>query len=234
MNLELSKKPKNPVIIEGFPGFGLVGSISTEFLVHHLDTEQIGSIKIEETSPLIAIHDGKVVETIGIYYDKKNNLVIIHAITSAQGMEWELKEVLLKLAKELEAKEIVSIEGVIVANSEQPRSFYFTSSSVTEKRFVSSKIEKLKEGIVVGVTGALLLEKQLPVSAIFVETHSAMPDSKAAAKVIEVLDKYLNLKIDYGPLLHQAEVFEHTLKKLMQQREEMSEEQEKKKMSYIS
>jgi predicted ATP-grasp superfamily ATP-dependent carboligase len=103
-----------------------------------------------------------------------------------------------------------------------------------EKKFDSINIEKLKEGIVVGVTGALLLERDIPVSSIFVETHSAMPDSKAAASIIQVLDKYLGLSIDYKPLLKQAEEFEKKLKTLIAQKSAVAEEQEKKKLSYIS
>ena len=169
------------------------------------------------------------------YIVGKNNIIIIHAITNAQGIEWQLKDIVSKLAKDLEAREVICIEGVVGGeNSDSPRGFYFTTIKENEKRFENAKIPKLKEGIVVGVTGALLLEKDVPVSSIFVETHSAMPDSKAAAKVIEILDKYIGLKVDYGPLLKQAEVFEKKLKMLMQQRTEVSEEQEKKRMSYIS
>ena len=44
MKIELSKKPKNCTLIEGFPGFGLVGTIATEYLLEHLQTEKIGKI----------------------------------------------------------------------------------------------------------------------------------------------------------------------------------------------
>ena len=86
-----------------------------------------------------------------------------------------------------------------------------------------------------GTTGILLLksEKNLPVTSIFAEAHSELPDSKAAAKVIEVLDKYLRLKIDYKPLLEQAEKFETKLKELISKGQKVSEEQQKKKLSYV-
>ena len=233
MKIELNKKPKNPIIIEGFPGFGLVGNISTEFLIEHLGAEQIGSIKVEESSPMIAIHGGKVVHPIGIFYDKKNNIVLVHVITSAQGIEWKMAEVVAKLAKDLQAKEIICLEGV-VGGGKTTNSFYFTNKKPKEKKFDEANVKKLNEGIVVGVTGALLLEKDLPVSSIFVETQSAMPDSKAAAKVIEVLDRYLGLKVDYKPLLKQAEVFEKKLKGILSQKNAVADAQEKKKLSYIS
>ncbi len=234
MEIQLAKKPKNPIIIEGFPGFGLVGNISTEFLIEHLNAELIGSIRVEETSPMIAIHEGKVVHPIGVFYNKKNNIIILHVITSAQGIEWQMADVIKKLAKELQAKEIICLEGVVGNEKDSTRSFYYTNKKDSSKRFDEANITQLKEGIVVGVTGALLLEKELPVSSVFVETHSAMPDSKAAAKVIEVLDKYLGLSVDYKPLLKQAEAFEKKLKTIMSQKDSITDQQKKKKLSYIS
>jgi predicted ATP-grasp superfamily ATP-dependent carboligase len=73
-----------------------------------------------------------------------------------------------------------------------------------------------------------------PMIALFAETHSSLPDSKAAANVIEVLDKYLGLDVDSKPLLKQAEVFEAKLKTLMQQTAGSKEQQERKALSYIS
>jgi len=40
--VKLTKKIKNPIVIEGFPGFGLVGTIVTEFLLDHLKCEEVG------------------------------------------------------------------------------------------------------------------------------------------------------------------------------------------------
>jgi uncharacterized protein len=235
MQLTLYKKPKNPIIIVGFPGFGLVGNIVTEFLIEHLNTEQIGCIRVEESTPLIAVHEGKVVEPIGISYDKKNNIILLHVITSSAGIEWQLSQQILKLAEELGAKEILSFEGVVSQDmGKETESFYFTNNKLCEDRFKKAKIGRLNEGIVVGVTGALLLEKKQPISAIFVETHSNMPDSKAAAKAVEALDKYFDLNIDYKPLLKQAEKFEDKLKHILEQKEQTVSEQEKKKLSYIS
>ena len=65
MKIELYKKPKNVTIIEGFPGFGLVGTITTEFLIDHLKAEKIGRVFFQDLAPLIAVHEGKIVEPIG-------------------------------------------------------------------------------------------------------------------------------------------------------------------------
>ena len=228
MEIILNKKPKNPRLIEGFPGFGFVSTITTEFLIEHLNAKQIGRIESNHIMPMVA----KLVDPLGIFYDPAHNLVIFHAITNVAGLEWELAEKLNALAKELKVKEVISIEGV-ASNSEDPRAFFYSNISKSTELLKKIKIEPLKEGIIMGVTGALLLKSKLPMSAIFVETHSQLPDSRAAAKVIEVLDKYLNLKVDYKPLLEKAEQFESKLKTLMQQKNKAEEEKDKKELSYF-
>ena len=73
MKIELTKKPQGVTIIEGFPGFGLVGTISTEFLLDHLDTKKIGHIWFSEMNPMVAVHDKEIVDPLGIFYNKQYN-----------------------------------------------------------------------------------------------------------------------------------------------------------------
>src|SRR3989344_4278563 len=94
-------------------------------------------------------------------------------------------------------------------------------------------IEDLKEGIVMGVTGALLLRSDFPISCIFAETHSSLPDSRAAAKIIEVLDSYLNLNVDFKPLLRKAEEFEDKLKELAERTKDATYQKTKKELDYF-
>ncbi|MDO8555654.1 MAG: PAC2 family protein [Nanoarchaeota archaeon] len=214
MEIELTYKPKSPIVVQGFPGYGLVGTIVTEFLIKHLNAKQIGRIQIEEASPIVAVHDNKAVDPLGIFYDKKDNIIILHALTSVQGLEWQLAEKIIELTKQVKAKELLCIEGVGNPNlgNEEPRTFYMGPS----KKLASIKnLNRLNEGIIMGVTGALLLKDGLPINAIFSETHSQMPDSRASAKIIEVLDKYLGLKVDYKPLLQQATQFEKQLRDIV-------------------
>ncbi len=222
-------------MIEGFPGFGLVGTIASEFLLEHLKFEQIGKIIFDEMPATIAIHDGKVVEPLGIFYNKKYNLVLLHAITASSGMEWKLSEMVVDLAKQLNAKEIICLEGV--GSSEETttsRVFFYSNNEKNKNKFKKIKVEPLKEGIIIGVTGAVLLRaEKIPVSCIFAETHTNLPDSKAAAKVIEVLDKYLGLRVDYKPLIAQAEKFENKLKGLLTEGQKAQQVSEKKKLSYV-
>ena len=235
MEVKLWKKPKNCTIIEGFPGFGLVGTIASEFLIEHLKTEQIGKVLFNDMPAMVAIHEKKIVEPLGIFYNQKYNVVILHAITAATHYEWAMAETIGKIASDLKAKEIISLEGVGSAeDSVDSRVFHYTNNDKNAKLFEKAGIEALKEGIIIGVTGAILLRvEKLPVSCLFAETHSNLPDSKAAARIVEALDKYLGMELDYKPLLEQAQKFEEKLKTILQKSQEAQEVSDKKKLSYL-
>ena len=235
MKIKLIKKPKKPIIIEGFPGFGLVGTIACEFLVDHLNTELIGKVLLEDEPAIVAIHKGKIIEPLSISYNKKYNLVIIHSMTATPGSEWKISDIIIAIAKELNAKEIVSLESVnsndIMGN---PKTFYYTNDKKKDKIFRNIKLNQLKEGIIMGVSSALLLKvDKIPMSCIFAEIHTTLPDSKAAAEVIKVLDKYLDLKVDYKPLLETAKQFENKLKEILQQSKQTIINRDKKALSYV-
>ena len=233
MKLVLTKKPKNVTIIEGFPGFGLIGTIAIEFLLEHLQTEKIGSIEMDDIPAMIAIHNNKVIEPVSLHYNKKHNLVLIHAINIGKNTGWKLSEVIAQLSQELTAKEIISLEGVGSPNSGGRVFYYATSNGVVGKK-LSGVANPLNEGIIVGVTGALLAKTmKTPLVALFAEAQSGLPDSKAAAEIIKALDVYTGLEIDPKPLLAQAKEFEQKLKGILQKSGKAEELQEEKRENYF-
>jgi|TARA_B100000315_G_C14546037_1_gene573278 uncharacterized protein len=229
MKIELKKKPKNPIIIEGFPGFGLIGTIVTEFLLEHMNCELIGEFIYDDLPAIAAIHKGKLIKPMAVHYSKKYNIVILQTILNPKGKEWAIAKAILDMAKQLKAKKIISVEGVTSPNILKSTNniFYYG-----DKKLEKFGLKLIDESIVVGVTSSVMLRYDNSV-CIFAETHSRLPDSKAAAKVIKTLDKYLGLKVDYKPLLKQAHDFESKLKSLMKQTSKASEESDKKYLSYL-
>ena len=233
MKLILTKKPKNVTIVEGFPGFGLIGTIATEFLMEHLDTEKIGVIEMDEIPAMIAVHDSKIIEPVSIHYNKKFNLVFIHAINIGKNLAWKLADAIIDLAEQLGAKEIISLEGVGSPNPDASRVFYYTTKDGNVVKKLEGTANPLREGIVVGVTGALLAKHiKTPIIALFAEAKSNLPDSKAAAEIIRALDAYVDLDVDPKPLLKQAMVFEEKLKGIVEKSQRAQEIQEDK-MGYV-
>ena len=234
MKLVLTKKPKNVTIIEGFPGFGLIGTIATEFLMEHLQTEKIGIIEMEEVPAMIAIHANKVIEPISLHYNKKYNFVLVHAINIGKDLGWKLADIIAQMAKELSAKQIISLEGVGSPAGESGRVFYYATKDSSISKKLQGVANPLMEGVIVGVTGALLAKNlDIPIVALFAEASSGLPDSKAAAHIVEALDKYTGLDMNPAPLMKQAESFEKKLKGIIDKGQKAQEIEEDKKESYF-
>ncbi|MEK6864416.1 MAG: PAC2 family protein [Nanoarchaeota archaeon] len=233
MNLVLSKKPKSPIIIEGFPGLGLISTITTEFLIKHLNAKSIGFISSHKLVPIAAVHDSKIIQPLEIFYAEKENIVIVHALSDVKGIEWDISESMLELYDLLKAKQIITIEG-IMSRGETENVYFYSNDVKNRKKMEEAKITPLKEGIIVGVTaGIVLKEKEMNITGIFVETHSQMPDSTSAAKIVKVLDSYLGLDLDPKPLMEAAVQFEAKLKSLMEQTKKTMDHKNGKEISYM-
>ena len=210
MKYILTEKPKKPTIIQGLPSFGLVSTITIKYLLDHLETKEIGYIESENLLPLTAIHKGKIVNPITLYYNKKHNIILVQAITELTGAEWQLAETMVALGKELKAKEFLIIEAMPPHDKDKINIYGYSTSKKMKN------LMPLQEGIVMGATAALLLKsKETPVSCIFAEAHSQLPDSEAAAKVVDAINAYLGMKVDYKPLLEAAKKFEMNLKQVI-------------------
>lgn len=237
MELDLKKVGKRPTIIAAFPGFGLVGVIATEFLIDHLKVELIGKHWFESQPATVVIHQHRLIPPVSIYYNKEYNLILVHAISAIANTEWEASNLLLDLSNKTRASTTLMLEGVSSAGGASTKAstkkvFYYSSIESQAKKMESIGIKPLKEGIIIGVTSALMLKSSNVVS-LFVETASGLPDSKGAAKLIEVLDRYLNLKVDTTPLLAMAKKFEEKLTGIMQKSQVVKKQQDKKMMSYV-
>ena len=155
MEIFLTKKPKSPIIIEGFPGVGLIATITTEFLIKHLNAKPIGYIKSDELLPIAAVHNSRVLQPLEIFYVEKENLVIVHALSDIRGLEWKISGVILELYSMLKAKELITIEGIMSKENDQHNVYYIKSDEAKEKKLEKEKVNRLQEVIIVGVTAAL-------------------------------------------------------------------------------
>ncbi len=132
----------------------------------------------------------------------------------------------------LKAKEILCVEGVGAMQKKVGGDVYFFARQNEQKW--SSVAKKMDEGIIMGVTAAALLKSgKTPLSCVFAETSSNLPDSRAAARIIKVLDSYLGLQVDPKPLLKKAEAFEGKLKGLLKKSGTAQTLKEKKELSYM-
>lgn len=209
-------KVKKPLVVLGFPGTGLVGSIAATQLVESLGLKFGGYITSPDFAPLAAIHDYKPLPAARIHFSTKHNLVVILSEMSIPvGTSRELADTIYKFAKSLNARSIVSLGGISL--KENKNAVYIISSD--KKRLdalVKKKLVKpIKEGATTGVTGILLTKGTLdhyPVTTLLAESSEEYLDPHAASKALYVLSKMLNTKIDTHELDREAKEISQSIK----------------------
>ncbi|MBI2105947.1 proteasome assembly chaperone family protein [Candidatus Woesearchaeota archaeon] len=216
MKIHLHEKPQNVRLVLGFPGFGLVGTIATKFLIEHLDVKKIGEIESNKLLPLAAIHKNKLIGPLDLFYNKKYNLVILQTLSELAGFEWKIGDVIEELTRILNIKEVIILEGLPAENKAKGALKTFFYSSNNTKAGERMGLSLLQEGVMMGATATVMLKlEDIPVSVILAESPSKFPDSEAAARTIQSLDKYFGMDIDYKPLMKAAKNFEVMLKEMM-------------------
>jgi uncharacterized protein len=211
-------KLKKPVLVEGFPGLGLVGTISASYLIEKLKMEPLGYITGDQFPPLAAVHNHRPLYPARMYYSQKHDLIVfISEFVIPIGAVHELSEKIYEFAKKMNVKKIISLGGITIKGEQDE---VFAIASLPE---IDAELEKIpgvkliKEGATTGVTGVLLAKgatEKYPVVSLLAESHEGM-DPKAAAMVLEALRQFTKISIDTKALEDEAKEIDAKVKSIL-------------------
>ncbi len=210
------KKLRKPVVIMGFPGTGLVGSVAASQVVESLQMEFGGYLSSAEFAPLAAIHDYKPMPAARVHYSEKHNMIVILSeMTIPVGSSMDVANKIYDFAKSVDASSIISLGGISLQD-EKKGVYVVSSDQATIKDVIAKKIAKpIKEGATTGVTGLLLSKGTLdkfPITTILAESSEEYLDPKAASNVLKVLNRILGIEISTVRLEKEAAEFSKDIK----------------------
>ena len=213
------KKLKNPRIILGFPGTGLVGSVAASQIVDALGMTFGGYFLSSDFAPLAAIHNYKPMPAARIHYSEKHNLIVaLSEMTIPVGTSLEVAEKIFEFAKSLGASEIISLGGISLKENKDEVYIVSSDQKATRDIITNKSAKPIKEGATTGVTGILLTKgtlEQFPVTAILAEASEEYLDPRAAANAIRTLTKITGVEITTGTLDKEATDLNKSLKEAM-------------------
>ncbi len=203
------KKLKKPLLVIGFPGTGLVGSVAASQLVESLQLSFGGYISSSNFAPLAAIHNYKPLPAARIHYSEKQNMiVVISEMTIPIGTSMELADKIFDFARSVDASSIISLGGISLKEEKGGDVYVVSSDPAMVKDIVGKKIAKpIREGATTGVTGLLLTKGTLehfPVTTILAEASEEYLDPKAASNVLKVFARIINVPISTSTLEKEA------------------------------
>lgn len=212
--------PESPVLIVGLPDAGLVGAISSSFLVRALELEEVAFLDSPGLPPIVVFHNSEPTAPVRIHA-KDSTAVLLSEIAIPPGLFRYIAERIIELASEIKATRLIMLGGIPVPNRmniEKPK-VYGSGSLDSDREYLRENgIELFKEGFVAGVYASILKEsikRKFPAIILLAESYLNYPDPGAAASAVETLGRLLGFKIDVEPLLKQEEEVRLRLRELM-------------------
>lgn len=230
------------VLISSFPSAGLATTVAGHYMIRALNLPRVGRFESPDLSPIAVIQGGIVNPTIRVYGRSDLGLVLSEFPPSPSQAN-SIARTILAAAERHKARMIVGLEGVVPQPpgdgdeedeedtgesavpegdaGEQVWVAYSKKEPTILKAFEPSKARLLDDGVIGGVSGALLVQgigRSMPVAVLLVSARAAggLPDHRAGAALIETLDRLLpEVKIDTGPLRAQAEQIEKAIRAFM-------------------
>ncbi len=210
---------KGYTLVDGFPGFGLVGTIAANYLVDKLKMEFVGYFESKFFPPVSAIHDGKPMPPLRIYKNEKHKLIVfISEFMFPKHLVYTMANTMYEWCEENKIKKIVSMGGISI-RGKQDEVFGLASEKRELNKLGDSGVIPIKEGATTGINALLLIKSsmngKIPVVSLLAESKPDFVDPLGAALVLTALSDYLNVNIDTKDLIKEAAIIESKLKEAM-------------------
>ncbi|MEM5828522.1 MAG: PAC2 family protein [Candidatus Aenigmatarchaeota archaeon] len=242
-------KVKNGIFVEGMPGVGNVGLIAASYLVEQLKPIPFAELHSSYFGHAVLIKPNSEIQLMkGTFYYYKGKKDIIFYIGDQQATPegtFILVNKILSYLKKIGVKTVITLGGVQKALPPKQRKVYgaVSEEKVKEKfKDLNIDFENVSKdvGSIIGAVGMLTGYAKyygLESLCLLAESFSSpfIPDHKGSKALLEVLEKILEVKIDYSRLnkkIKEQEALEEKIQKSMIP-ETPKEEKEEKRLTYL-
>jgi uncharacterized protein len=216
-----------PLVIVGFPGPGLVGTIVTHHLIGMLNMDLVGMIRSPFTPPISPFYGGVLRAPIRIYATKDGKLVAIISEVPLPSLSLPyFAYTISEWAQKNDANELICVEGLGKKEEGKKCVVYGVAEPEALGELESHDIPRLPVGFVGGLPGAIMNEclmRELNGLCLLAEATQDVPDPSSAAEVVKVLSRVRGVSTDVQSLVTEA-------KNIKKQMRELAENTEKVKL----
>ena len=230
------------LVVTCFRSAGFVSSIVAHYLVDRLGLTFVGGARGAGLPPVCLVQEGKPLPPLRFYagepichMDRCDKVVLIASeIQVNADLTLSLADSILDWVEASGASQVMMIDSFshgpdqahsIFDDDESDESMLgIGSTDSAQETLEQLGVSKLRHGVVGGMSGVMLGEcrrRRIDAMAILAESggdlaNGAIPDARAAARIIERLDGLLPaIKLDTEPLLEEAQRIEEQIREMM-------------------
>lgn len=243
---------KNPILIEGLPGLGMVGKIAIRYLAKQLKAKKFAELYSPFFPYYVVVNKKGGVRLLrgNFYFWKneagKNDLILLTGDSQAQTIEgqYEVSDYILNFAEGRGVKTVITLGGYRQEAEETPKVVAVaTSGELLNKALQAGALLSPEGNPIVGMAGltlGLARFKNLHALCLLGETRGYLPDPLATKSILDVLQRFLGIQINLSGLdeeiARSREIVER-MQKIEEQREVQARKMrkaEEERMTYIS
>lgn len=243
LRINTTIESENAMVITCFPSVGMVSSIVAHYLIDHLDLEFVGGLVDDRLPALALIQEGVPLPPIRAYAGKPQCTIdgcdqvillmsemvvpesLVHKIVWAL-FEWSKEHKLLAgvvvdaFAKAGMKSSMDGVDPVVEYEDTEAIDVVGIGCNDSVRAILKEmEIPLLESGVIRGMNAGILSEasrRGIGTMSIMVEADPRFPDARAAAALIERLNKLLPMDLPQEPLIAEAELLEAQLKAMME------------------
>jgi uncharacterized protein len=218
------------VLIAGFPGPGLVGSMSANYIIEQQKMHQIAYVDSDFITPGVIFIGGRLRHPFRIYANEEGTacVLVCDSPLVLAGIRSLLNSV-VRWAQSNGIREVVVLEGIAISEMpEQERKPMVLSSDgrsddhgyLSRMKSGKTNAPALPPAFIAGVSGGLLascLSNGIPCTGLLIPAPARIPDPEGAAILIETANRLANnpFKIDVHKLRNEAAELKRQMQELI-------------------
>jgi len=198
---------KQPTLVIGFPGPGLVGMIAAGRMIESLDMKLIAAIFGGVLRLPIRIHASKEGELLAVISEVPLPMETIFFVAT-RVLDW---------ATAKGVKKVVCLEGVAVQKRTETPEVFGAAEPHLLVELEKYAVPRLQKGLVAGIAGAILNEcliRHLDGYCLLVTATAENPDPEAAASMLSTVNRFLDVDVSIQPLINNRSIIQAQLNDL--------------------
>jgi len=220
----------SPVLVEGFPGVGLVGKMAVDHLIDVFEMDQYANVYCASIPPVATYrHETHELATpVRLYVDADRDLLALQSdVPIGPEAATEFGDCVAGWFDEMDVLPLY-LSGLPRQVDGEPALYGVASGGATD-RLVEAEIDTpAGMGLISGPTGALLahaLEDDTDAVGLIVESNPQLPDPVAARKVIEDgIEPLAGVSVPTDELSTRAEEIEQARAQLIQRMQQSTDD----------
>lgn len=207
------------VLLLGIPGPGLIGTITTTYIIHALKMDLVGEIANSPTT-IVFVDNGQIMGPVRIY--KKDNLfAILSDIPIDYDNAVDFTESVIEFSKKNNVDLIVFMSGIHVPerNISNLKTYGLVTHEKLEKILYDNEIPKFLSGVISGPDATILAQlknSSMPTIAFNTECNYFFPDPDAAMQTIKIIAQITKKSIDLTEFKKQMDYLRLQNRQLME------------------